>query len=184
MNNSQLFLESIINTEHRVYGKKMLPLSLFHVAMLENIESPLLIGGELKPEDIQKAAIICSSKNVQKLNDSFRNFINNLLFFLYKPHKELSKWEAYWSDYFPTPQMMEDENIKENTFPYVASCAAAIIKSTGWDFNKVFYETPIGQLVWLNLSFGFVETGKTNVISDKELDIMEKIRAMEGLMAY
>jgi hypothetical protein len=180
MSNSSLFLEAIINTEHKVYGKKLLPLSLFHIAMLENIKSPLLLGGEFTGEDIMKAAIVCSSKNVQKLNGKFRNFINNMLFFAYKPHIQLAKWQAYWDDYFPTPDFMDNEGEdKESKFPYVASCAARVIKNTGWSFNEVFYNIPVGQLVWLNLSFGFVESGETNIVSDKEKDIMQKIKMME-----
>jgi hypothetical protein len=179
MTNGALFLESILNTSHKVYGHRLLPLSLFHIGMLERISSPLLLGGELTGEDIAKAALICSSKNVQKLESKFRNFVNNILFFLYKPGTEFAKWNAYWNDYFPAPQMMEKEGSSEGKFPYIASCAAAIIQQTGWDFNKVFYEMPVGQLVWLNLAFAFVQSGETNIVSDKEADIMERIKLLQ-----
>lgn len=178
MSNTNLFLESVINTSHKVYGKKLLPLSLFHIGMLENINSPLLLGGELTGEDILKGALICSSKNVRKLESNFGNFINNILFFYYKPHIELQKWNAFWSDYFPTPQMMEKEGeTKDSKFPYIASCAAAIIRQTGWSFDKVFYEMPVGQLIWLNLAFNFIENGETDIVSDKELRVIEQIRS-------
>lgn len=178
MDNNALFLEAVINSSHTVYGHKLRPLTLFHLSLLEQIKSPLLVGGPLQPSDIATAAIICSSRDSQEYNKNFRKLLNPVTFLFYKPEKELNRWNEYWNDYFSVPETLQNDNSKEYPLPYTVSCAAGIIKQTGWSFDYVFHELPIGLLIWLNTGFNYIESGETSVISDKEREIMAQVKAL------
>ena len=175
--NNDLFLESILNIDHKVYGKKLRPLSLFHLSLLERFNNPLVAGGPITEKDIQNAALICSSFNLQDFNKKSKSLWNYLLF-RFNPKVELSKWEAYWSDYMSFPESVEDDREgKTNPFPFsLMFLSSCIKKGSIKDWEYVFYSMPVGLITWINSSLAFIESGETNVMGDVDRQAIAAIR--------
>lgn len=187
--NTGLFLESIIHSNHKVYGYNLLPLSLFHLSLLEHYKSPLFVGGKLKAQDINLAACICSSKNMDELNKKLGSKIKPLLSYFYKPVKELRKWESYYADVMSFPEMLDgDGKGKVSPLPLSLTLAGNLIKNTGWQWDYVFYDLPVSQIIWMNTVFGYLETGDTLVIGDEHrkgekflMELQAKEKALKDL---
>ena len=94
---------------------------------------------------------------------------------------ELRKWLAYQDDYATCPKMYEgDENeVSNSIFPWMFSYMASLIKATGWTEEQVII-MPVGKVLWYNLAFNYLETGETRVVSDKEQQAQEALKAMMG----
>lgn len=167
MTNDELFLESIIHTDHRVYGYKMKPLTLFHLALLDRFKSPITHGGKATKEDIQIAALICSSSDINEFNRKSKSLWVAFLD-LHKFPKQQKKFEDYYFDYMQLPSTDDVKNGKASPFPYILSFLAKTIKETGYSVEHIFYKMPVGLLIWLNSAFGYLESGETNVMSDTD----------------
>ena len=173
--NSDIFLESIIHAPHSVYGFRLKPLSLFHLALLEKFCPSILGSSEITREELKKAAAICSCGNLiefNKIGKSYRGYFS----VFYKYEKELNNFSEYVNDYMTLPdsgEMSKEE--RNNPFPFALMFAGKLIKDTGYSFDYVFYKMAISQIFWLVSVMGFIESGETGIVSDKEKAIMDVI---------
>lgn len=174
MTNSGEFLESILHTQHKLYGHELLGLSLFHLSLIDNL-CPNLLSRDVSEKDLQLASLICSSKS-QKEFQRKTNSLWNYALPLYNFRKQLMIFNEYLIDYMTFPEMNDAEKegeTKNNPFPFSLMFAAKLIKETGWQFDYVFYHLNIAQVFWLISAMSYSETGETNVLSDKEKAIYE-----------
>lgn len=172
--NADLFLESILNSNHKVYGFNLKPLSLFHLSLLEKF-CPDVLGQCDDPQELQKAAAICSIK----YPDQFNNIGNSWKAYfapLYAFTKERIKFQSYLSDFMTLPETLDTPEMERNNpFPFALAFTGKLIKETGYSFDYVFYELNIAQVFWLISVMTYMETGETGVISDKEKQIYSLI---------
>jgi hypothetical protein len=178
LSNNDLFLEAIFHAQHKIYGKTLKPLTLFHLLLLEKY-APNSLNGFCEPEELIKAAGICSCKDNNDFYKMGKGFFSYFSCF-YKYEKQLAKWNIYLSDYFSLPESFsnkEDNNIKNNVFPFSLLMATKLIKETGYSFDYVFYTLSISQVFWLLSVLGYLETGETLILSDKEKEIQKLLNS-------
>ncbi len=185
MTNLSAVFESFVHTEHTLAGIKLKPLCLLHLLWLHHLHSPLVETSlPVSMADVELASIICSSTSsadiIKTISPKSRC---NLLFRLFRHRhnleQEIRKWLAYHNDYLALPVFAPNTDNTDEALPWIFTIAANIIKETGWDMERVL-TMPVGSLFWLNISFAYIATGKTNVISDKEQLAMELMRQMQS----
>jgi hypothetical protein len=178
--NRDKFLECFANVPHFLLGKKLQPLCLLHFLWLEHIGSPLVETSKaIKISDLELAALICSSHSsaeilsklsANTLQRRFWRFCNGFR----NPEKETRRFLAYQDDYCSLPDFGDSGGEKNETIPWLLLQAASLIKETGWSEETVF-TYPIGKLIWFNVAFGYLHSGETGVVSDKERAAMEAL---------
>jgi hypothetical protein len=110
---SEAFREAFIHDRHVIMGRKMQPFCIDHLMSLEALNSPLIMGGQVKIEDAQAAIKLCSTASDQDYFDASL-----------RPDKYWKKWSnvtrsyplavfvASWDDY------IEDFSPKFEQFRY------------------------------------------------------------------
>jgi len=175
MTNEELFLESVFNKKHRVYGFELKTLTLFHLGLLNALKNPIITGDRVKPKDVMSAALICSSTNYDDFIRRSKGFAGYFMP-LFNFEKQLSSFFAYYEDHMSLPNSLQTESSgKANPFPYVLTFLAKTIKETGYTFEYVFYKMPVGLIVWLNSTFSYLESGETDILDDKENQFFQEL---------
>ena len=176
--------ECLTNVPHTVLGKRLKPLCLLHLLWLYHIGSPLVnTAKETTLADLQTAVVICSSTTPEEILGKLKaDGIRQRLWKLYTRKQPLEeqilKFIAYYTDYFSLPDFQDSTETKDDKIPWLMLCASALVKNTGWDANTV-WTMPVGQVIWYNLSFGYITTGESNIVSDKQLEARRMLEALQ-----
>jgi len=134
MTNEELFLESVFNKKHRVYGFELKTLTLFHLGLLNALKNPIITGDRVKPKDVMSAALICSSTNYDDFIRRSKGFAGYFMP-LFNFEKQLSSFFAYYEDHMSLPNSLQTESSgKANPFPYVLTFLAKTIKVFSYNF--------------------------------------------------
>jgi hypothetical protein len=166
MTNLEAFLTAILSTEHSVFGFKLRPLTLFHFAMLEQF-APTSLTIAPSPRDLKIAACICASRDANEFrrnSKGWRAWRTN--FYSYK--KSLASFSNYMGDHLQFPETNSADKETNNPIPTSLTFASKLIKETGYDFDRVFYDMPLIQVYWLVMGLGYIEKGESPIVSDKE----------------
>lgn len=180
MTNLEAFLEAVIDEDHQLYGYTLKPMTLWHLSMLEQF-APSAMGKQPSPKDLRVAACICASRDMKqfrKLSKGWRAWRAN--FYTYKT--QVSVWVAYLSDHLTFPEANETDGVTDNPFPTALMFGGRLIKETGYDFEKVLYDMPIGQIYWLVMTLIYLEKGETALMSDKERAVRALIEGKAELV--
>jgi hypothetical protein len=189
MTNTDAFYEAFVNIPHTVLGRRLQPLCLFHLLWLYLIQSPLIITNkETTLKDLEIAVLICGSKNDSEifklLDGKEQNTLQKISNYFWRRRNrkrdfqsELKKFIAYNDDYIALPRFLPKEDGEANEkIPWLLLHATSLIKATGWSEETVF-SMPIGKVMWFNLALGFLATGETRIMSDKEQQAVEALKA-------
>ena len=184
MDNAQSFLESILSTSHRCMGYRLRPVTLFHLTLLDRY-CPGVLGSLFSKSDLALAAMICSCRDDADLHRPWLNSVRARLCGLWNFNKERAAWAAYISDNLNLAETMKDTKVaeKDSPFPYTLSFAASLISQTGWAWHEVFYKMNVSHIHWLTAALGYIESGKTSVISDKERKIFAVLKEQKAELA-
>lgn len=201
MNNLQRYFENEVNVPHTVLGWQLQPLSLRHMMWLQHLESPLLNTDKVTTlQDLELAVLVCSSKSHEETLSNLgikpgKGLLKRCRWEMRKKalnwwcasnrkkistgkalQDEIRKFLAYQDDYCCLPSFTpKDSQATHEKVPYLLVYAAALIKSTGWSEETVF-NMPVGKVIWFNTTFGYLNTGETNILSDKERHAMEMLK--------
>lgn len=189
LNNADIFFETLVNVPHEIYGLRLKPFCILHLLWLQHLNSPLFLTSKrIEIEDVEIAAIVCSSSSseeiLEKLNPTslWRKFLRQ------RWHRKNQRIElgaavkafiAYQDDYCSLPEFFHKDESRDEKLPWLLIYAAALIKATGWDFERIL-KLPLGQVIWLNLSFGYLDSGESTVVTDRERAAMEALRTLTG----
>jgi len=189
MTNAAIFFETLVNLKHEVLGLELKPFCVLHLLWLQHIGSPLFVtSAPVKIEDVELAAIICSCATNEEIlakltpRNRWQRFLRN------RWHRRnrrqdlataVKSFLAYQDDFCSLPQFASKEQNRDEKLPWLLLYAAGLIKATGWDLVKVL-TLPLGQVIWLNISLGYLESGETSVISDRERAAMDALAALTG----
>jgi len=173
MTNADLFLESMVHTQHKVFGMKLKPLTLFHTSILEKYNNPIFTGGTVTKSALEFAVIVCSSNNISEIQGKLKSKVLHLWFMLFDHSKSLTDFQAYIDDYLALPDTYagskeDDTSVSNIAHPYALLMMANIMKHTNYQMHDLFYKLPIGALYWLNSSIAYLESGDTDIITDKD----------------
>jgi len=164
---------------------------LRHLLFLQHINSPFVSpdakGGTL--EDLEKAVVVCSSRSFSEIAERlspaslgilarFRRIAWHRLNRSRDLNAGVLKFLCYLGDFVSFPIFgSSDEQESNCPFPSGLLYLAAMAKHTGWAEEEIL-SIPFGRIVWYVSAFGYLNTGETSVISDKE----EQVRKLlEGL---
>lgn len=94
--------EALINSEHRILGRKLRPFCLWHLALLQTLDSPYLAAGKVEPFDLRTAVGVCS------LHYGQSKVIRPLAFITSRSvtrfEQASNKFLAYIGDYLQRPE--------------------------------------------------------------------------------
>lgn len=178
------YAESFLNRDdHVVLGRRLRPLSLWHMFNLEVARSPYFIGGTFPTaRDLRLAVRVCRTPYPHLPDLSGRSFFWDWCrafgcqFLL-----ETVKFRAYLDDFNSLPQLWQDEARKstgrERTgLPWSLAIVSGVCGATGWDEAKV-WNMPIGQAYWYHVAFAMHAGGSVDLCSEGELKAIEAVRA-------
>lgn len=181
------FYESIFAPAYRVLGHKLPPLSLWHLAALEAIESPFITGqGDVRLGDIQSAVQICLTRWPSKpaLKPTWLDCVQNLLWnrnrSIVKRHAETLA--AHIAHYQIHPEMWregEEEGKGGPKSPHILLRASALI-DLGLSMNVVMNDISPAMASWLICGTNEYRGNSSGMISDRESSIMERMQEGGG----
>lgn len=92
-------------SEHRVLGRRLRPLSLWHLLLLAEIESPLITGNPVGPHDLLRATSICRCL-YPAVDLSARSTFRAAWSVLGKGalRRQIEAFRAYNADFHPVPK--------------------------------------------------------------------------------
>jgi hypothetical protein len=169
-----LAAESFLNTEHRVCGLRMKPLSVGHAFALEAIGNPFYHGKLGTPEELRMAAWICSRAPLALPQTSgwrcrlwrWRTKKTNF-------NTEIARWKTYVADYVAPPQFWnkspkageqraEPSRIPNNLLTVVKLMRLGMSEERAW-------ATPVGVASWYEAAaFEAEHGGRLDIVTDAE----------------
>jgi hypothetical protein len=168
-----------------ICGYQTLPISLRHRLILMSVESPFATGqGMPKPIDVIIAAKVLSSKSADVLSSTdptdkdvewMRKMDKSETTYAIECSKVLSAIEqqALWPSFW--------EKKKEevgNGVPWILSVVCTLVKS-GVPLEDA-WTMPESQAIWMSASFAISEGAKIYIVTDKDIEAMEHLKAMRA----
>ena len=153
------FAEAWVNSEHKVFGYKLKPFSLWHKFLLQVYENPLIEGSEksrdITIEDMISAIYIFRLKYPQTPNPNKLWTRIRFTFRSFKPEKEVESLKNFFSDFLSFPEFWEkkeNENkasdpVKGSKGPPDVLSTASSCMSLGFK-EKEAWDMPIGKAYW------------------------------------
>jgi hypothetical protein len=169
-----LAAESFLNTEHRVCGLRMRPLSLGHAFALEAVGNPFYHGQLGTLDELRLAAWMCSRAPLALPETTgwryklWRWGTDKADF-----ETEVARWKAYVADYVAPPQLWnkapkageqraEPSKIPHNLFTVVRLMRLGISEERAW-------ATPVGVAAWYEAAAFESEQGaRLDIVTDAE----------------
>lgn len=167
----------------KVLGVRLVPYTIGHALILQRLGSPYVFGGEIKPNDLAEAVIVCSQSpfdSIKTIKSPFKNLL--LILWGFKISKmdlvEESKIFRAWIDAQSTaPEvLMESGSRKRLAIPWPERLLIAL-SSLGIDGNDGI-EMPIGDAERLVLAHAEM-SGKVDLWSD-DFESMYQSRISES----
>lgn len=182
---SERFFQSLFTPAFTVLGRKLPPLSLWHLAALEAIESPFITGrGNVSLGDIQAAVQICMSRGpaILDLRPTLRDKWQNLIWnrnakFVTKHATALSAHLAS-SQIYPELWRSEDKGGASPGSPNILLRVAALM-DVGFSLSEALNDITPAMASWITASMGEYRGQGNSIVSDKDMVIMEHMRKEE-----
>lgn len=179
------FAESFFNRDdHIVLGRRLLPLSLWHLTQLEIAGSPYFIGRSFPmAKDLRLAVTVCTTPFPRLPDLSGRRLAWDWLRswrcdFL----RETAKFRAYLDDFNALPQIWKKPETGKSSgrqpasLPWALAVVSGICSSTGWSAGTA-WNLPVGQAYWYHVAFAMQKGCEVNLMSDGDLLAVEKVKA-------
>jgi hypothetical protein len=189
LHNLPELLENFIHAPHALDGRELKPFCALHYLWLSYLESPFIqTAKEIMQADVSIAALVCSSSSSEEIvrrleRENNRWKISRFVRQLFRSPDSIPaatrKFLAYQSDFLSLPEYQEAKENAENPerIPWLFSIIASVVKETGWPEEYVL-TIPLGKLLWYQSTFAFLATGKSNILSGREKEALEKIRKL------
>jgi len=194
------FAEAWINKQYKILGKNLHSYCLYDVLALHAIESPVIVGGQLTLEELEKAVLICStplpanqmeaaiySDKIARLFDiKSKTWLQKYL--LKRWHKknekryapELFNFRCFLEDYSTFPKIHSELKGAGNGANHVLARAGFYIYQTGASVEYTF-SLPIGQLNHLSTYFSALNSGKITFIEEVAGKIEKYSKILEAI---
>ena len=154
----------------QLLGRRLLPFSLFHRIVLEEMKSPIMLGGNVSPSDLLLAVRVISSDNIDDIVGTKPSFMDGFRWFL------LRSFSAYYRFAFAVltshikescawPEVLKkaEKDGDDKGVPWVANIVATMVKY-GMPMKEVLH-TAEGQIVWIYVCIGITEGAEADIMS-------------------
>lgn len=183
----KLFAESIVNRDdHRVLGRRLRPLSLWHATLLELIESPLWHGKSgVSMTDLRLAVAICAGQWPRyEIPGGWRLFWWRLRTRKSSLAVEAAKFSAYIRDFHAPPMLWQkDEPQKPKPLPCALpqplDVAAWLIRH-GLGEERA-WTMPIGLAHWYYVALAKQRGADVDLVSPGEQAAIEQVKARRAM---
>lgn len=168
-------------SNRKLLGKRLVPFSLLHRILLEQMDSPVIKGGACRPEDISLAIKVLGSSSVEEalsrpgFMDVIRAFLISRFpaFYRYALAGVRVHMEEAWA--WPEILKKDDQAGDSRGLPWYAGVLATLVKH-GMPVREAL-SIPEGQAVWLYVAIGISEGNQIDIMpSDLEDELMRVAR--------
>lgn len=186
---NRLFAESFLNRDdHVVLGRRLLPLSLWHMVQLEIAQSPYFLGGAFPtPRDLRLAVTVCTTPFPRLPDLSGQSLVWDWL----KSWRcdfltETARFRAYLEDFNALPMLWREEQKRSPGsretvgLPWALGIVAGLCGSTGWSAETA-WNLPVGQAYWYHVAFAMQRGCSVDLLSDGELLAIETVKAKRAM---
>lgn len=182
----RLFAESILNRDdHVVLGRRLLPLSLWHLLMLEIGQSPYFAGGYPTPKDLRLAVTICTTPFPRLPDLSGRRLIRDWL----RSWRclfpvEATKFRGYLEDFNAAPMLWTKEGKEKPKgpapvpLPFALEVATTLI-GHGFAEDRV-WTMPAGLAQWYYVAACKAKGCEVNLVSPGEQKAIAEMKARKA----
>lgn len=178
----QAVKSSILEIE--VCGRVLKPMCLRHRLILSEIDSPILKPNEIvSPEDLIIAARILSTTSLKEMlavkstkaeGDMFcKIFLDNEAYV-----KELSNLSEYINMQDNMPILWDKKDSYSNKGVNVMLACVTNLTRNGIGYEQA-WTMPEAEAMWMYLANVIADGGDINILTQKDLDSMEQLKAME-----
>ena len=174
------FAQAWLNVEHKVFGFKLKPFSLWHRFLLKVTQSKILdAGSEISAMDVYKAAYVCTLKypKAPRLGplSKFRSFV----YLLRDVHVNVEKFTAYIQDYVTQPEFWESKDSSgsstsgppEELSTVVALMQMGMTEREAWD-------CPCGMASWYAAAHASWNGANLDFKTEEDRHVMENFDAI------
>jgi hypothetical protein len=168
-----LAAESFLNADHRIFGRRMLPLSLGHAFALEAVGNPFYHGKLGTSDELRLAAWMCSRPPLSLPETSgWRHRLWRWGTDKADFNAEVAAWRAYVADYVAPPQLWnkapkagerrhEPSKIPSNLLTVVRLMRMGMTEQQAW-------ATSVGVAAWYEAAWYESEGGQLDIVTDAE----------------
>jgi len=166
------FLRSLFVRPPIIAGRTLLPFSAYHAAALMLLDSPIICGGGVAPQDLVTAIWVCSHDSVTGPPSLFPK----------PPHNDIVKvatalmWESDWAvfeiyigDYLEFPELWHPEDKGESRksgIPWPFYAVSAVLMHMHGISRREAWDMPLSELVAYKAAIA--ESNGAEVQSEKE----------------
>lgn len=143
-------IEAFWHAPHRLFGRKLKPLSLRHCFVLATAANPLIEGGMVTRADLIQAVEICSRDAEFFLSGKKPSWFRAQVVAFRAPFENaaLEKFRAYLDDYCTGPQVWASEDGKKAKSHWTISIVAGLGHWVGVQPKDAWNMTP-GEANWI-----------------------------------
>jgi len=178
----QPYAQALIRFTPRIYGKRLKPLQIGHLAALECVGNPLAVGGVAETADILQAVWLCSMpahKALAAIDDARTE--RKLFWFasLNKTHDHAearAEMLAYWGYYVTSPKRWKDGKTHELRAPvsWLMFWRLAGKRLPADKEARAIWNTPVNEACcWI--AVGHATEGDDSLVSEDEAEVIEEL---------
>jgi hypothetical protein len=174
------------NIRHRIFGRRLLPFSMWHLLLMQVLESPFVKEGDVSLHDLKNAISICT---LRYRNSKIRRpFLP--LFLKQKPlEKAVKRFLNYLGDYISKPEYtivpwsIKEEDQLRPTLP-VTDAPQVIVKvfqaahALRMPVNEV-WDIPIGEVYVADAMYLRSQGSRLNFMDPEEREFQAAMAAAE-----
>ena len=177
------FIEAFVSKPggHLVLGKRLKPMSTWHVLQLQYVQSPLAAGGAVEWSDLWLAVRICGT--------SFPESVRRPRFAALRLAwargwrrlaREVSAFEAYAGDYMSSPEIQSEKTSTQSArLPDLDSLLqeVAMYRKMSGCSREEAWNVPTGELSWMNTAWARMNGAKFTIITPLERAMIARLKA-------
>lgn len=184
-----LFLEAWVNRQdHRIFGRRLEPLSLWHLLALDAIDSPFLPDGgdDATISDYLLAVAILSKKVPVDLQVDPEGIVPSRMSVLRaipfgrKQKDANAKLRAYFDDYWSALQIWPDGDESRTPIgaPWILAKVAFLLRNTNLTEHRI-WSAPIGQILCYEAAL-LEQVASAKIVSMNDWETMREMQEKEA----
>jgi hypothetical protein len=177
------FIEAFVSKPggHWVLGKRLKPLSTWHVLQLQYLQSPLAAGGPVAWSDLWLAVRICGTSFPESVGrPRFSALRLSWARGWRRLSREVAAFEAYAGDYMSSPEIQSEQTSTQSVrLPDLDSLLqeVAMYRKMSGCAREEAWNVPVGELSWMNTAWARMNGAKFSIMTPIERAMVERMKA-------
>jgi hypothetical protein len=162
-------------------GRRLRPFSLFHRIVLEEMKSPIILGGNVSPSDLMLAVRVMSSDSVDEIVGSKPSMLDGMKWGLLSISNTyyayaIAGLRQHIKESCAWPEVLQkaEKDGEDRGVPWVANVVATMVKY-GMPLKEVLHSAE-GQIIWVYVCIGITEGAEADIMSsDLEAELQRMV---------